>query len=324
MEDLLKYTSIINTYFEEINVAKEPKNLYEPINYILQLGGKRIRPLLTILATDMFSGNLKAALPAATAIEVFHNFTLIHDDVMDNAPLRRGNATVHEKWDLNTAILSGDAMLIKALQFYQSYEKEMYKELSVNFLKTALEVCEGQQYDVDFETQETVSEQQYLKMIEYKTAVLLGLALQTGAIIANASKEDVESMYNIGINLGLAFQIQDDYLDTFGNANTFGKQIGGDIIENKKTYLFIKALELAAPEDKIKLLHLYNSVTEDVHLKIEWVKNIFIKSNANKFTLVAIKNFTNMALDKIVTLNIDENKKSILKEFALNLMQRNI
>ena len=238
--DILHYQKSFLQYLEAKNWIQEPKNLYEPIDYILQLGGKRIRPVLTLMAADIFSGDFQKALPAALAVEVFHNFTLVHDDIMDDAPLRRGQATVHEKWDLNTGILSGDAMLILAYQYFEDYEPHVFQKLSKLFSKTALEVCDGQQLDVDFETRNDVSIPAYIDMIRLKTSVLVAAALKMGAIVAETSNENANLIYDFGLNLGLAFQLQDDYLDTFGDPETFGKQIGGDIIENKKTFLYLK------------------------------------------------------------------------------------
>ena len=219
-------------YLSSQNFDKEPKNLYQPIDYILQLGGKRMRPVLTLLTADIFDVDYKLALPAAMAVEVFHNFSLVHDDIMDDAPLRRGKITVHEKWNINTGILSGDAMLILAYQYFENYQPKTFRKLAKLFSKTALEVCEGQQYDVDFETRNDVTIPEYLKMIEYKTAVLVAAAMKMGAIIAQTSKENSRLIYDFGLNLGLAFQLQDDYLDAFGYPKSFGKQVGGVIIEN--------------------------------------------------------------------------------------------
>ncbi|MCL4144881.1 UNVERIFIED_CONTAM: hypothetical protein GTU68_063636, partial [Idotea baltica] len=202
-----------------------------------------MRPILTLMASDIFSADYKKAMPAALAVEVFHNFTLIHDDIMDDAPLRRGKKTVHEKWDINTGILSGDAMLILAYQFFEDYEPATFQKLAKLFSKTALEVCDGQQLDVDFETRNDVTIPEYINMIRLKTSVLVAAALQMGAIVAETSEENERLIYNFGLNLGLAFQLQDDYLDTFGDPETFGKLIGGDIIENKKTFLYLKCLE---------------------------------------------------------------------------------
>ena len=239
--DLTSYQKEFQQYLDKKEWIREPKNLYEPINYIIQLSGKRIRPILTLMAADILSSDYKKAFPAALAVEVFHNFTLVHDDIMDDAPLRRGKKTVHEKWDLNRGILSGDAMLILAYQYFESYPPTVFQKLAVLFSKTALEVCDGQQLDIDFETRNDVTIAEYINMIRLKTSVLVAAALKMGAIVAESSEKNADLLYEYGINLGLAFQLQDDYLDTFGNPETFGKQIGGDIIENKKTYLYLKS-----------------------------------------------------------------------------------
>ncbi|MDA0843922.1 MAG: polyprenyl synthetase family protein, partial [Bacteroidetes bacterium] len=231
MKAFVPYQEAIANFLAEKNQHKEPRNLYEPIEYILGLGGKRLRPALVIAAANTYGATIEEALPAAAAIEVFHNFTLVHDDIMDDAALRRGHATVHEKWNLNTGILSGDAMLIEAYQFLETYPPELALELLKIFNKTALEVCEGQQYDVDFETRDQVAEHEYLKMIQFKTAVLVGAALQMGALVGGATKQDSQKLYDFGLLLGTAFQIQDDYLDAFGSSENFGKTVGGDIIE---------------------------------------------------------------------------------------------
>ena len=215
--DILHYQKEFLSYLESKQWIHEPKNLYEPIDYILKLGGKRIRPVLTLMAADIFSSDFKKALPAALAVEVFHNFTLIHDDIMDAAPLRRGKATVHEKWDTNTGILSGDAMLILAYQYFENYEPIVFQKLAKLFSKTALEVCDGQQLDVDFETRNDVTIPEYINMIRLKTSVLVAAALKMGAIVAEANNENANLIYDFGLNLGLAFQLQDDYLDTFGD-----------------------------------------------------------------------------------------------------------
>jgi geranylgeranyl diphosphate synthase, type II len=324
MRTLANYQEIIVNHFNNISINREPKNLYEPISYILSLGGKRIRPVLTLMATDVFNGDIDKALPAAAAVEVFHNFSLVHDDIMDDAPLRRGNETVHEKWDINTGILSGDAMLILAYQNFETYEPIIFRELAKLFSKTALEVCEGQQYDVDFETRTDVTIPEYLKMIEYKTAVLLGAAMKMGAIVAETSEENADLIYNFGLNLGIAFQLQDDYLDAFGNPETFGKQVGGDIIENKKTYLYIKAIEFSEENDKQQLLNLFATQHEDNTEKIELVKNIFNTSGASKATQDAIANYTEKAFETLQKMNISEDKKMMLKMFGDNLMNRKV
>ncbi|WP_298550142.1 polyprenyl synthetase family protein [uncultured Algibacter sp.] len=322
MLSIEKYQDQFISYLQEYSTVTEPKNLYEPIDYILGLGGKRLRPVLTLMTADIFNGDYKIALNAALSIEVFHNFSLVHDDIMDDAPLRRGEETVHEKWDINTGILSGDAMLIMAYQLFENYEANTFQSLAKLFSKTALEVCEGQQYDVDFETRNDVTIPEYLKMIEYKTAVLVGAAMKMGAIVAGASSEDQNSIYEFGRNLGIAFQLQDDYLDAFGDPKTFGKQVGGDIIENKKTYLYLKALEFSNDTDKIELSQLFNSIPEDVATKIEVAKQFFVSTGSADATKEAIKDYTTKAFLGLDSLNISEDKKDLLKTFGSNLMNR--
>jgi len=324
MKSIETYQKQFLAYLEAYKTIREPKNLYEPIQYILNLGGKRLRPVLTLMTADCFDGEIKTALDAALAVEVFHNFSLIHDDIMDAAPLRRGHQTVHEKWDLNTGILSGDAMLIMAYQLFENYPPDIFQKLAKLFSKTALEVCEGQQYDIDFETRDTVSISEYLKMIEYKTAVLVGAAMKMGAIIANASTEDQERCYEFGKNLGIAFQLQDDYLDAFGNPETFGKQVGGDIIENKKTYLYLKALEFSSEKDKLHLKQLFSSETNNSSEKIQVTKQIFSASGSAEATQKAISFYTTKAFEILKTINISEPKKQILESFGTQLMTRDV
>lgn len=324
MLSIEKYQQEFIAYLEAYSTEKEPKNLYEPITYILSLGGKRLRPVLTLMSTDIFNGNYKDALNAALSIEVFHNFSLVHDDIMDDAPLRRGQQTVHEKWDVNTGILSGDAMLIMAYQLFEHYEPNQFQDLAKLFSKTAIEVCEGQQYDVDFETRNDVTITEYLKMIEYKTAVLVGAAMKMGAIVAGASKEDQHNIYEFGRNLGIAFQLQDDYLDAFGDPKTFGKQVGGDIIENKKTYLYLKALEFSNEKDKSELTQLFSSNPEDINTKIEVAKQFFVSSGSADATKQAIQDYTTKAFSGLESLNISEDKKQLLKIFGNNLMNRTV
>lgn len=321
---LSDYQNIITEEFSNLHIDKQPQNLYEPIDYILSLGGKRIRPVLTLMAADIFDGDHKKAIAAAKAVEMFHNFSLVHDDIMDDAPLRRGNETVHEKWDLNTGILSGDAMLILAYQYFENYEPKVFQALAKLFSKTALEVCEGQQYDVDFETRDDVTIPEYLKMIEYKTAVLLGAAMKMGAIVAETTEENTNLIYNFGLNLGIAFQLQDDYLDAFGNPETFGKQVGGDIIENKKTYLYLKAMEFSNTENKQQLLHLFSIQPQDNTDKIESVKAIFNSSGASQATQEAIAKYTEMAYETLEKMHLSDDKKMILRLFGDKLMNRKV
>ncbi|MFD2567230.1 polyprenyl synthetase family protein [Pseudotenacibaculum haliotis] len=321
--DLTSYQKEFLSYLENINWVKEPENLYKPIDYILQLSGKRIRPILTLMAADILSGDFKKALPAALAVEVFHNFTLVHDDIMDEAPLRRGKETVHQKWDLNTGILSGDAMLILAYQYFENYEPLIFQRLAKLFSKTALEVCDGQQLDIDFETRNDVTIEEYINMIRLKTSVLVAAALKMGAIVAEASEEDADRLYEYGLNLGLAFQLQDDYLDTFGNPETFGKQVGGDIIENKKTYLYLKALELSNEEDQQKLEYFYNQKLEDNSIKIEEVKRIFERNDIPSLIQKLIEDYTKSSFSILEEMNISSESKQNLKDFGTFLMARN-
>lgn len=303
---------------------KEPKNLYDPIRYILSLGGKRMRPVLTLMSAEIFGADYKKAMPAAIAVEVFHNFSLVHDDIMDDAPLRRGNETVHEKWDLNTGILSGDAMLILAYQYFEQYEPSVFRSLAKLFSKTALEVCEGQQWDIDFENRDDVTIPEYLKMIEYKTAVLVAAAMKMGAIVADTSEENCSNIYDFGLHLGIAFQIQDDYLDAFGNPETFGKQVGGDIIENKKTYLYLKAQEFADATKSAELMHLFSIRPSDNHDKIESVKNIFNSTGASAAAIEAIREYTFRAFQTLEKIDIPADRKAVLKTFGENLMERKV
>lgn len=311
-------------YLNRQNILKQPQNLYEPIDYILRLGGKRMRPVLTLMAAEVFDCSYKEALPAAMAVEVFHNFSLVHDDIMDDAPLRRGKETVHEKWNLNAGILSGDAMLILAYQYFEQYRPEIFRDLAKLFSKTALEVCEGQQWDVDFENRDDVTIPEYLKMIEYKTAVLVGAAMKMGAIVAEASEENAQSIYDFGLNLGIAFQLQDDYLDVFGDPMTFGKQIGGDIIENKKTYLYLKAMGSAQQTEADQLQHLYSIQPSDNREKIDSVAQIFNETGASEATQNAIREYTLRAFETLEKMQISNEKKSVLRMFGENLMDRKV
>jgi len=324
MHDISQYQDFFISYLKKQSIQKEPQNLYAPIEYILGLGGKRIRPVLTLMAAEVFNTSYTKALPAAMAVEVFHNFSLVHDDIMDDAPLRRGQETVHEKWDLNTGILSGDAMLILAYQYFEQYEPNVFRNLAKLFSKTALEVCEGQQWDVDFEKRNDVTIPEYLKMIEYKTAVLVAAAMKMGAIVAETSEKEGDLIYDFGLNLGLAFQLQDDYLDAFGDPETFGKQVGGDIIENKKTYLYLKAREFSSPEKASELEQLFSLQLEDNTEKIGTAKTIFNESGASKATQHAIEMYTFKAFETLEKMDINAEKKDILRTFGENLMGRKV
>jgi geranylgeranyl diphosphate synthase type II len=324
MQSVLYYRERFEEHLHSGIKQREPMSLYEPVYYILKLGGKRLRPALTLLSSELFGGNYQDALPAAMAVEYFHNFSLIHDDIMDAAPLRRGKTTVHKKWDLNTGVLSGDAMLIEAYRFLEAYPPEVFKALSVLFSKTAMEVCEGQQYDMDFETRDDVTVSEYLRMIEYKTAVLVGTAVQMGAITAGASPADQQKIYDFGINLGLAFQLQDDYLDAFGDPEKFGKQQGGDIIENKKTYLYLRALDQGEASMGRELKDLFSIQPQQAVKKIERVKEIYLQSGASAETKKAIAAYTEKAFTRLDLLDIPEENKSVLLGFGRDLMGRKV
>jgi geranylgeranyl diphosphate synthase type II len=324
MHGLEKYSELLQENLTQVISVKEPIQLYEPISYIVSLGGKRLRPILTLLTCDFFGCNAKQAVNAAMAVELFHNFSLIHDDIMDSAPLRRGEQTVHEKWDVNTGILSGDAMLILAYQLFEEYEPSLFRQLAKLFSKTAIEVCEGQQYDVDFETRDDVTIPEYLKMIDYKTAVLIGAAMKMGAIVANASESCKEHIYQFGRNLGIAFQLQDDYLDAFGDPKTFGKQVGGDIITNKKTYLYLTALQKGTSQDKDTLTQLYSITPKNSEDKIDTIKELFVSTGAAKETLDAIENYTKTAFGLLDNIKISEDRKEQLRDFGNWLMKRKV
>lgn len=317
------YQKEFTNYLQKAINTSEPESLYRPIHYILQLGGKKMRPVLTLLTCNIFDEDYQKALNASLAIEVFHNFTLLHDDIMDKAAIRRGKPTVHTKWNENTAILSGDAMLIMAYQCLESYSPKLFKKLTLILNKTALQVCEGQQYDIDFETQKTVSIKEYIKMIKLKTSVLVAAAMKMGAIIANATKKDAKAIYQYGLNLGIAFQLQDDYLDTFGNQEQFGKKIGGDILENKKTYLYLKALEVASPKDKEVLQKWYTSKNK-YEEKIKEVTTLFTKNNIPKLTKKQIQKYTQKAFTCLEKTTLSSEKKEKLIRFGNSLMNRSL
>jgi len=321
--NLAAYKEEFLVYLENEIQIKEPKNLYEPIHYILQIGGKRLRPLLTLVSCHYFNGVYKEAFPAALAIEVFHNFTLVHDDIMDEAPIRRGKITVHKKWDLNRGILSGDAMMLITNQLMEYYEPQKFKDLMVIFNKTALEVCEGQQYDVDFETRNNVSIPEYLKMITYKTAVLVACSLKMGAIIANAEVKEANLIYDYGLQLGIAFQLQDDFLDTFGDAATFGKQIGGDILENKKTYLYLKLLEVISDDDKLILLNWF-ATTDKSDEKIKEVTLLYEKYNIPELIKLEIDKYTKLSYKSLENTLIGDKEKLFLKKLGNELLNRTV
>ncbi|PIQ15541.1 MAG: isoprenyl synthetase [Flavobacteriales bacterium CG18_big_fil_WC_8_21_14_2_50_32_9] len=322
MDKLTHFIHIIDEEIQKRPFNKEPQQLYQPLNYTLGLVGKRIRPALLLLANDLFGGKQALAIDAAIAIEIFHNFTLIHDDIMDNAPIRRGHPTVFKKWNVNTAILSGDVMLVESYKLISTCESVVLPEVLKTFNKMAAEVCEGQQYDMNFETQQNITIDDYLKMIELKTAVLLGASLRIGALIAKASVTDVNHIYAFGQNIGIAFQLMDDLLDVYGNPEKFGKQVGGDIISNKKTYLLLKAKELAKNELKKELEFCLSSKTLSPENKVNRVKAIYSQLKIKELTMNEMNHFYNTAIAHLDSIEVPNEKKLVFEQFAKGLMQR--
>lgn len=299
-----------------------PKSLYEPITYILSLGGKRIRPALVLMAYNLYREDVEKAIRPAIGLEVFHNFTLLHDDLMDQADKRRNKPTVHKVWNANTAILSGDAMLIAAYQLIGETAPEHLKEVLDLFTRTALEICGGQQYDMEFESRMDVSEEEYLEMIRLKTAVLLACSLKTGAILGGVSREDAENLYRFGINIGLAFQLQDDLLDVYGDTRTFGKNIGGDILCNKKTFLLINALRRAEGEQKAQLEHWIARKDFDAAEKIAAVTNIYNVLGLKELSEAKMQTYYAEGMKNLAALSVSEERLAVLKEVTSRLMFR--
>lgn len=313
---------IINEEIGKLKFVKPPELLYLPFEYVLGNGGKRIRPALTILACSLFTDNYQQAVKPAIGLELFHNFTLLHDDIMDNADMRRNKPTVHKKWNENVAILSGDAMLIEAYKLISEVDKELLPQAIALFNTTAMEVCEGQQYDMDFETRLDVVVDEYIEMIRLKTSVLIAACLKMGALIGGADEAAQNLLYDFGIQIGLGFQLKDDYLDTFGDPEIFGKKIGGDIIANKKTYLLIKALELSNNDQKNDLLSFIHEDYEP-DFKIEKVKNIFTELQVDARIKNEMQRYYDRATENLSTLDIAEEKKTELLNFARGLIDRN-
>lgn len=322
MLTLEEYQKIIKEKIESQVFDDQPSELYDPIDYTLKLGGKRLRPTLTLLACDIFNGNISDSINAALGLETFHNFTLLHDDIMDNAPIRRGKPTVYIKWDANRAILSGDTMMVLAYDYLLNSPKDLLYDLFKVFNKVGKEVCEGQQFDMNFETAGTVSIDDYLNMIKLKTAVLIGGSLKVGAIIARASTEEASLIYDFGESIGMAFQLQDDLLDAFGDTSVFGKLTGGDIRTNKKTYLYLKALEVANEEDQSRLIKLYSIQDEGNQEKVDEVLAIFNKYNINKLTRDLMETYYNQAVVFLKQINLTVDKENVLIGLADTLMKR--
>ncbi|MCO5232005.1 MAG: polyprenyl synthetase family protein [Chitinophagales bacterium] len=313
---------IFNQYLNKNIFTQSPKELYEPNNYFLSIGGKRMRPVLVLLGAHLYKKNYDDVLPAAMAIECFHNFSLIHDDIMDAAPLRRGHATIHEKYSPNTAILSGDALLVYAYKFLAQIPQNYLKNILDIFSDTAIEVCEGQQLDINFETQETVTEDEYIWMIRQKTSVVLAAGLKIGSIIGGASNEDAEALFQYALNLGIAFQIQDDILDCYGNAELVGKQPGGDIIQNKKTLLLIRALNHAKDANDKSLFEILNQKDIQVAEKINSVLAIYEKYDIKISVEQTKQDYIDKAIAHLNTLQLEEEKKVVLYQLVDYLVKR--
>ncbi len=320
MIELASYTSFVEESLKSIKSNGKPSELYDPINYVLDIGGKRIRPILTLLGCELFGGNKEDAINQALAIEIFHNFTLIHDDIMDQAPLRRNQQTVHKKWNDNVAILAGDAMMIQAYQQLAQLDPEKLPEVLSLFNKTAIEVCEGQQLDMNFESADDVTIGEYIEMIGLKTSVLLGCALEIGAIIAGANQNDRKSLYNFGLNIGIAFQIQDDILDLYADPEKFGKQVGGDVIANKKTLLYLTAMSKATKE-QIEIAKQLQETT-NIELKVRRTKELFDHLKVKEECQERMQDHLNLALDALNSVSVSAEKKQPLLELSNFLMQR--
>ena len=324
MNEIEQYQKTINEFIAQNKFSKFPQELYEPLDYIMALGGKRMRPVMVMMACDLLNGKMEDAVPAAMAIETFHNFTLIHDDIMDNAPVRRGKITVHEKWNVNTAILSGDVMLIEAYALLMRYENDLLRQILTIFNKSAIEVCEGQQIDMNFENRIDVTLDEYIHMITLKTAVVLGASLEVGALIAGVSPKQAHHLYEFGRNMGIAFQLRDDYLDLYADPEKFGKQVGGDVISNKKTFMLIKALELAKDNDAIELNNWLNADTFNTSEKVEAIKNIFDQLSIPQLLNDAVASYANLAWKEFEQIEAAEDKKKIMSDFMKGLLAREV
>ena len=314
----------VNAHIENLDYAREPMNLYRPVQYILSLGGKRIRPAMMLMAYNMYREDVEQILDPALALEIYHNFTLLHDDLMDNADVRRGKPTVHKRWDANTAILSGDVMLSLADVYMSRVDDEYFREVMATFHKTSIEIAEGQQYDMDFETRADVEEAEYIEMIRLKTSVLLACALKIGAILGGASKEDAEHLYHLGECIGLAFQLRDDYLDVYGDPKVFGKKIGGDILCNKKTYLYINALRLADREQRAVLDYWATATDIKPDEKIAAVTAVYTALGLPEMSRAIEEHYYSLAKAELDALSVSVEQKEVLRQFMAMLMERDV
>ena len=314
----------VNAHIEQLDYAHEPMSLYDPVKYILSLGGKRIRPAMMLMAYNMYRDDVEQILDPALALEIYHNFTLLHDDLMDHADVRRGKPTVHKRWDANTAILSGDVMLTLADVYMSRVDDTHFREVMATFHKTSIEIAEGQQYDMDFETRTDVTEAEYIEMIRLKTSVLLACALKIGAILGGATKEDAQHLYRLGECIGLAFQLRDDYLDVYGDPKVFGKKIGGDILCNKKTYLYINALRLANQEQRAELDRWATATEIDPEEKIAAVTAIYTALGLPEKSRAIEEHYYTLAKAELEALGVSDSQKAVLAQFMAMLMERDV
>ena len=314
--------TLVNNYLDNIPYTRKPETLYEPIRYVLSLGGKRIRPVLMLMSYNLYKDDADTILPTACGLETYHNYTLLHDDLMDNADMRRGHATVHKKWDANTAILSGDSMLVLSYQRIAQCAPQYLPQILDLFTTTALEIGEGQQYDMEFETRDDVCEAEYIEMIRLKTSVLLACAMKMGAIQAGASPADQDALYRYGESLGLAFQLQDDYLDVYGDPSVFGKNIGGDITSNKKTFMLINALLRAEGQDKAELEAWIARKDFDRQEKVDAVTHLYTKLGIDRLARERIEYYTREALSCLDTVDTPDKRKAELREYTIMMMRR--
>lgn len=314
--------TLVNNYLDNIPYTRKPETLYEPIRYVLSLGGKRIRPVLMLMSYNLYKDDADTILPTACGLETYHNYTLLHDDLMDNADMRRGHATVHKKWDANTAILSGDSMLVLSYQRIAQCAPQYLPQILDLFTTTALEIGEGQQYDMEFETRDDVCEAEYIEMIRLKTSVLLACAMKMGAIQAGASAADQDALYRYGESLGLAFQLQDDYLDVYGDPSVFGKNIGGDITSNKKTFMLINALLRAEGQDKAELEAWIARKDFERQEKVDAVTHLYTKLGIDRLARERIEYYTREALSCLDAVDTSDERKAELREYTMMMMRR--
>lgn len=322
MTPLTNYHRWIEAEIKKQKYGRAPDSLYEPIRYIMSLGGKRLRPMLTLLSYSLFKNNVKSIVPYAVAVEAFHNFTLMHDDIMDKAPLRRGKKTVHEKWNVNTAILSGDVMLVRVYEMFSRLKAAQYKSVIGSFNRCAVSVCEGQQWDMEFEKTDVVSEKQYIEMIRLKTAALLGFSLELGAILGNASKANREALRLAGINMGIGFQLRDDLLDAYADPGKFGKQVGGDIMANKKTYLLIHALQKADDLTKAELTKWMSLKKFRKSEKVNSIKAIYDRLDLPKQASRKIDHFFDKAFSRLASVRGNGESMKVLQSFTRAMIER--